>query len=298
MSGPAWRVGAACDPQMSARGGSELAELGLGVPDLFRGSLVFAFVARFSVRPIDQTMKIPPFTITTTFNFGDRSSCLCEMSEPLDTQEFFDRLKLGFLQWRRSLSDSLHSLTVSAPIPRKDEAYRDLIQGLCDRWNSDPELAASGPTHVELALTHRHIDWIGCTTAKIVLYKMQSEQGDMYLVDYAQLHRDLEAQVRKAKAAEKARRRANPVEHPVALPANIKSEIARYLRLEYGESARDKDSLKARDLQFAGEFVIEGVPTQFWSYPSSNPKKPMWATVERFDDSYCLGMTDKRPPVA
>ena len=44
-----------------------------------------------------------------------------------------------------------------------------------------------------------------------------------------------EAQVREAKAAERARRRANPVEHPVALPANIKSEIARYLRLEYGE---------------------------------------------------------------
>ena len=243
-----------------------------------------------------QYMKIPAFNITATFTIFDRITCLCEMSEPQDTREFFDRLKLGFLQWRRSLSDSLHSLTVSVPIPRKNEAYRDLIHGVCERWNSDPDIAAAGPTHVELALTDRHINWIGCTTAKIVHYKMQSEQGDMYLVDYVQLHRNLEAQVREAKAAERARRRANPVEHPVALPANIKSEIARYLRLEYGESARAKDSLKARNLEFAGEFVIDGVPTQFWSYPSSNPKKPMWATVERLDGSYCLGMTDKRPP--
>ena len=243
-----------------------------------------------------QVMKIPAFNITATFTIFDRSSCLCEMSEPQDAQEFFDRLKLGFLQWRRSLSDSLHSLTVSAPIPRKNEAYRDLIQGICERSNSDPDIAAAGPTHVELALTDRHINWIGCTTAKIVLYKMQSEQGDMYLVDYVQLHRNLEAQVREAKAAEKARRRANPVEHPVVLPANIKSEIARYLRTGIRRKCTRQGQFEGAQPGVRGEFVIDGVPTQFWSYPSSNPKKPMWATVERLDGSYCLGMTDKRPP--
>lgn len=241
-------------------------------------------------------MKNPKFSLMVTFKLGDGSTSLYEMSEPHEAQEFFDRLKAGFLQWRGPLSNSMHSLSIFAPIPRRDASYRDLIQSVCERWNADVEIAKLGPSHVEISLTNRGDNWVGCTTARDIVHKMHSEQGDMYFVDYAQWMRDIEARLRKAKKDEKSRRRANPVRYPVELPGNIKSEIARYLRLEYGESARDKGSVKARDLAFEGEFVIDGVPTQFWRYPTSNPKKPSWATVERFDDSYCLGMTGDRPP--
>lgn len=241
-------------------------------------------------------MRDSMFQITTTFAMGDGSMSLCDMSLSQEPQEFFDRLKQGFLQWRRSLSNSMHSLSVFVPVARREEPYRDLIQSVCALWNSDPDIATVGPSHIELSLTNRGDGWIGCTTAKDFIRKMHSEQGEMHFLDYAVLLRDLEAQRRKAEKDEKARRRANPVQVPVELPANIKSEIARYLRLEYGESARDKDSVKARDLKFDGEFVIDGVPTQFWRYPSSNPKKPQWATVERLEQMYCLGMTGDPPP--
>ena len=241
-------------------------------------------------------MTNPKFNVTSTFSMWESSTCLGEMSEPLDTQEFFARLKAGFLQWRRERSAELmHSLTIVAPISERADVYRDLIKDVCLLWNSDLDIAQVGPTHIELALAYKWENWVGCTTAKNVIFKSGCEQGPMQFVDYALVHKDINQQMRTAKANEKARRRANPVTFPIELPANIKTEIARYLRLEYGESARDKSSLKARDLTFEGEFVIDGVPTQFWHYPSSNPKKTNWATVERFDDSYCLGMTDKLP---
>lgn len=240
-------------------------------------------------------MTIQSFNITATFWMGDSGTSLCEMSEPLDAEEFFDRLKVGFLHWRRNRSESMQSLSITAPIPRREDFYRELIEGLCSRWNSDEEIANVGPSHVELSLAYHYINWVGCTTAKNAVYKSNSEQGAMQFVDYVRLLEDINARLRKAKADEKSRRRANPVKYPVELPGNIKTEIARYLRLEYGESARDKDSLKARDLKFVGEFVIDGVPTQFWQYPTSNPKKPNWATVERFEDTYCLGMSCNLP---
>lgn len=235
------------------------------------------------------------FSITTNFSMGENSSSLCEMSEPLDIEEFFDRLKAGFLQWRRDRSKAMHSLSIRVPISRRDDLYRDMIQGLCSRWNSDQDIADVGPSHIELSFAHRYVDWIGCTTAKNVTLKWQSEQGAMQFVDYIILMKAINAQLREWKTKERSRRRSNPVKHPAELPGNIKTEIARYLRLEYGESAHDKNSVKARDLKFVGEFIIDGVPTQFWEYPTSNPKKPNFATVERFDGSYCLGMSCNLP---
>lgn len=78
------------------------------------------------------------------------------------------------------------------------------------------------------------------------------------------------------------------------LPENIATEIASYLRLEYGERSQDKASLKEHDLVYEGDFVLDGVPTQFWRYPTWDGFA--WATVERFENSYCLGMTDVPPP--
>jgi hypothetical protein len=218
------------------------------------------------------------------------------MSGPLELDEFFARLKAGYLQWRRQLSNARHSLSIFAPIPRRDASYRDLLHGLCDRWNADQDIASAGPRHVELALGNRGDSWIGCTTAKDPIGKRRSEQGDMRFVDYALLKQAIESQQRRAQGDEKAHRRANPVVHPVGLPLNIASEIANYLRLEYGETARGKNSVKARNLRFEGEFVVDGVPTQFWRYPTSDSSKRRWATVERFDDSYHLGTTSEPPP--
>lgn len=80
------------------------------------------------------------------------------------------------------------------------------------------------------------------------------------------------------------------------MPRTIRSQLAHYLRLEYGEDHKDKSSIKAKDLSFDGEFVIDGVPTQFWRYPSSDPQGYNWATVERFEDNCVLGFADEPPP--
>jgi hypothetical protein len=95
---------------------------------------------------------------------------------------------------------------------------------------------------------------------------------------------------------ERKQRRSSPVRTPVRLPWNIRGRIASYLRLEFGESRWAKGSLKAADLTLVGEWVVDGVPTQFWRYPSSAPRGHDWAIVERFDDHFSLGFADGPPP--
>lgn len=77
------------------------------------------------------------------------------------------------------------------------------------------------------------------------------------------------------------------------LPRGIKSEVLQYLHLEYGESPRDPDALELSDLSYEGEYQHEGVPTHFWSYPTSSGKS--YATVVLSGKSYAIGMTDRRP---
>lgn len=71
--------------------------------------------------------------------------------------------------------------------------------------------------------------------------------------------------------------------------------LVEYLRLEYGEDEDDPDSIKASDLKYVGEFMIDGVKTRYWSYPTSG--EPAWATIEFLPDGECAGMTDVPPPV-
>jgi hypothetical protein len=80
----------------------------------------------------------------------------------------------------------------------------------------------------------------------------------------------------------------------VPLPPDIASDVLRYLLLEYGESADDPDALKLSDLKYEGEHLHEGVPTHFWSYPSSRGKA--YATVEMSaSGSYIIDMIPYGP---
>ena len=67
-----------------------------------------------------------------------------------------------------------------------------------------------------------------------------------------------------------------------------------YLHLEYGEEAGEEDALKASDLVYVGEYVIDGIPCKYWSYPTTG--EPMWATIEDYSGLRCIGMTATPPP--
>ena len=65
--------------------------------------------------------------------------------------------------------------------------------------------------------------------------------------------------------------------------------------MEYGEKAGADNALKASDLVYVGEYVIDGIPCQYWSYPTSG--EPMWATIENNSGLRCMGMTATPPPL-
>lgn len=69
--------------------------------------------------------------------------------------------------------------------------------------------------------------------------------------------------------------------------------VAAYLRLEYGEDAEDPASLQASDLTYLGRFNVDGHPTDYWQYPTSD--KPAYATMAVWKDSSVLSMTDEPP---
>jgi len=77
------------------------------------------------------------------------------------------------------------------------------------------------------------------------------------------------------------------------LPPDIERQVLAYLHLEYGESPRQPGALKAADLHYEGEFLVDGTPTHFWSYPSST--HAMWATVAPMLGTYAIGMTGTSP---
>ena len=70
--------------------------------------------------------------------------------------------------------------------------------------------------------------------------------------------------------------------------------LLEYLHLQYGEEAGEEDVLKASDLVYVGEYVIDGIPCQYWPYPTTG--EPMWATIEDYSGLRCIGMTATPPP--
>ena len=71
--------------------------------------------------------------------------------------------------------------------------------------------------------------------------------------------------------------------------------IADYLRLEYGESIDDIDSIKAHDIKHIGHFIVNGIPTDYFTYPQSGSSY-MWATIETIEERDCAGITSTPPP--
>ena len=72
--------------------------------------------------------------------------------------------------------------------------------------------------------------------------------------------------------------------------SGIEERIARYLQLEFGED--DTEALRASDLRFVGEAELDGIVTQFWSFPC---KEPCWATVQYIDKRRIFGMVSELP---
>ncbi|MDO6746081.1 hypothetical protein [Gilvimarinus sp. 1_MG-2023] len=78
----------------------------------------------------------------------------------------------------------------------------------------------------------------------------------------------------------------------MTLDNDIEEDVLEYLHLEYGECPEDDDALKLSDLNYEGIFLLEGVPTHYWSYPTS---EPCWAIVQPYEDAYCFGMATTPP---
>ena len=71
--------------------------------------------------------------------------------------------------------------------------------------------------------------------------------------------------------------------------------IADYLRLEFGEDKSNSESVKAEDIKHLGNFIINGISTDYFTYPQSG-EAYMWATIETLDGRDCAGMTSAPPP--
>jgi hypothetical protein len=210
-----------------------------------------------------------------------------------NAQALFEAFRRDLNGWSSRLkiaAGPIHSYEAHVALLNRPSDCHAPLEVFCSLWNADVVLA-SIPAKVTIKLIYRSATLLACTNS-IGLPMLSKGIGPMRIFDeeaeLAALTQALEAEIKQSKAAQ----RAAPVTDPVELPKDIRTRIAAYLRLEYGESARDKASIKARDLVLEGEFVIDGVPTQFWRYPS---KSPSWATVERFADHYCLGMGESHP---
>lgn len=216
------------------------------------------------------------------------------MEPPATASECFNRLDRVYREWRGGLRDGNHTLEVQMPISNRLSSYESTLRDVCGLWNAAPISTEFPGTRLNVWLTYRGKNWLGCSTA-VDTSSPESEQGPLRLIVWADTLRASRARDRASMNEERAKRRANPVRNPVEVPKNIARDLARYLRLEFGESPRSTKSVKASNLEFVGEFVVDGVPTQYWSFPNSAPPR-VWAIVERFDDHIGLATTTRRPP--
>jgi len=75
--------------------------------------------------------------------------------------------------------------------------------------------------------------------------------------------------------------------------SELREAVAEYLRLEYGESIDDLESLKVSDLIALGIKNVDGREMFCWEYPCSGPGE-MWATAElNAQGQICLSMRSK-----
>ena len=67
--------------------------------------------------------------------------------------------------------------------------------------------------------------------------------------------------------------------------------LLEYLQLKLGEPAQ---AFTAKDLAYVREYVLGGVPHQYWSYP--NQGAPCWVTIKTHAGMQSIGLTDLAPP--
>lgn len=70
--------------------------------------------------------------------------------------------------------------------------------------------------------------------------------------------------------------------------------LADYLRLEYGEDENDPDSVKAEHLVYEGQYLIKGIKTKYWKYPTSDGFS--WVVIEEYENSRCANFSETPPP--
>ena len=91
------------------------------------------------------------------------------------------------------------------------------------------------------------------------------------------------------------------------LGEDVERELPRYLRLEFGESILDDDSLKAADMIYLGIFALDkkNLEEQFspdahsvhvWQLPGYDEDDPYYGYIEIWKDgTTCFGMGDYLP---
>jgi len=72
--------------------------------------------------------------------------------------------------------------------------------------------------------------------------------------------------------------------------------IANFIRVEYGQDIKTATSVKASDIKLLGEFIINDVVTDYFSYPHTG--EPSWIIIEVIDDKEdCISITNTPPPL-
>lgn len=212
--------------------------------------------------------------------------------------QLFELLQPAIREWlgqQQGGADRRHSLSIVLDCGRRSAEQAAQLQSFCDQWNAAAALDGDKTLFLELSLGDGRTSWLQASN-KVDLFAYPPQVGAMHCFDTEWLLQQSELRGQQLEQEARALRLANPVQRPAPVPWNIRWQLAAYLRLEYGESFWSRRGLKPWQLRFDGEHVIDGVPTQFWRYPSSEGHS--WASVERLDDTICLGFADGPPPGA
>jgi hypothetical protein len=223
------------------------------------------------------------------FEIGSARSVVATLSNEAPVSEVFEALMQGYRHWCAANESEQSSFQIFIHARSKDPSQESLLRNLVARWNAAERPQCPGKVEVWLGTNEQ--SWYGFTNATFPDDCAKRTQTVRY-VTYDEMDTALSANARAREEREREWRRSNPVRNPIALPTTVASQLAKYLKLEFPDL--DEARLGARDMQFIGESVIDGVPTQFWLAVASGIK-PMWGVVERFEDRFELGFTDNLP---
>jgi hypothetical protein len=244
--------------------------------------------------PAQPTMT-SAFKIRSVFEIGGVHEAIAELACSDDVDAYVSQLKLGVMTWLSKIPKNAQAnVWVFTNYRRPREVQLEFADRLCSAWNADAEVRDDPRANLRVDIGSKALTTYCCSTFEDLAEKKGRQP--MRVFDLQAMAKAAEEERLKQEATEREQRRANPVTRPIWVPPWIAWSVARYLRLEYGESFLSADGLKPWQLKRLGEYVVDGVPTIYWQYPTSD-KVPRYATVERFNDHYALGMTDEPPPI-